>query len=1453
MSTMMNTSEKSCPVQTRSCTMYSKRKGTSGICGQLYESKLISLLYFRALRDKRILDFQLASNVDHVGAFDDICFKAKVKGIDKPVLVFIQAKHRENENQTLKNDLVTYFESYLKIRHIIKSSNNNFLLTGSFDKTECLFVIYTTARDEFSNNSEVESCFSSNLNDLIGTNRGTVTQPFKNENDIEILTKITIKDQVTALAEQVAKLFLGEGNSQMMLSDELIMRYHVILGQKVFEVSDIKPNGQRIAYFRSAFFNATEEYLVIFKEFLFGTILRKRKIKHNDINHLLSEFLSLPDATRLSRLIGTVITYNNGRLKIVGKYTKDINQSIDQMYIPQSTVEEAVTLAATDILSSRSFVVPAAFGNKDLTLSGNEAKKEGRLKHLSSKIIDLLQKCDASKVVTIDDSIDKGLLKLNGGITGAIGNIFVLDSETKLIKFTDDWNLLEHYAKSLYTKINEECPNLHEYRFCFKMYKFPKLSFDFSEFEESIVRDFLNKLLFYSNQADEKNVEKILKHEIEQYQRGFPNHFKVKTDAIFAKYHDVIQNWWKQSNQATYLTQEPNLFEDAINNIVRDPLMSLLNVTYMSKIKHYNYTFSKDAVESLCLQSQLSNNLIVITKNTVLTVLKVMEYFKDNQYIILDLEYIVNLPENDCNALHVELSNTDDDQVFIFVFEQTKNSRNKNDTLEIAKAIQKIKTKNKAMVITNEVSDKIIKKYFPEADITHDEKVGLIDMSHESQKSILENARVMFQGILVPLKLIVDDESMAIVTDVILNKIINEGTISIGKLTVNRNYDEIKHLYVNRRVIFTEYYKSAFVQTLNDIKTNLVLLTAEPGMGKSTLLSHLSLKTKESHPETWIIRINLLEYSRQFSHWKEARTAIDILETLKFMCQVVIQDKVSNKKLEIVLEEKNEVVYLKHCTGDQWIVFELKLFLHFYNKRKIIFLFDGFDEICPQYANEVMKCLKSIRSDTRKQRMWITSRSYNEVKTILLQEFGSSHDIDYFYYLETEEYLQNYFDFNLRLEELNSAQLENVEKFLKYMVKGKDITVLTEALPQRPLHRVYNSASKYLLRKILDGRVPSWTHSLTNLDISCIKCMCDVYNRIYYDYEFDDDNRCGNPLYLFLAAYYFVENIKNVNTENKGWDLEINLFTFYEWFLKTTIKKRYLEKNEMDIYNPDIINVFDKDVADSVLRYKKLAAYAIFNHDKDRKLFSVKNLEEIKAWIKFIEMGGEKTGIIYSVANEIPIFIHMTFTENYAVEYICDCLKNEKDQGMIVDWIDFMIHVIFSQSYSLSLRNMLDLKMDLDETVISVLKKYNDVRFNSLMKEISNSKFLSRRYNKHFLMECSFFNPLPYDDYSSMHYLIKHLSSTLNKNNLNKFLKMAKKTKLLPVAIKNGYSKLPALVFDLIRKYDKSKLKPVLLQNFSHLSRSMKYEEMSSDEILKLIHEGFSEERSWTRFICKVS
>ncbi|KAJ8715586.1 hypothetical protein PYW07_010068 [Mythimna separata] len=358
--------------------MFNRREGTSGISGHLYETKLLSLLYFRAFQDDRITDFQLASNVDHAGAFDDICFRIKVKRFDKPVSIFIQAKHRENKEQTLKIDLATYFTSYLEIRQQFDPSSKDLFWKGTFDEVDSLFVIYTTAKDESTNDSKVQSSFCPILNDLIDTG-GTVQQTYKHENDVEFLCKIAIKEQIAVLAERVAKFINDNSNFQMLLTDEIFLRYHIILAQKVVDVTEVQPDGYRIASFRTDFFDTNDEYLLIFKDKLFKEILKRRKIKSTDIKKLLSEFLAEPtDISKLSKLIGTIIKYNNGQLEFDELAKKHLSPNLEPIDVSRSTVDKAVELAAKEILLSEetTFKVPVAFGNKDITLSGNIEKKK---------------------------------------------------------------------------------------------------------------------------------------------------------------------------------------------------------------------------------------------------------------------------------------------------------------------------------------------------------------------------------------------------------------------------------------------------------------------------------------------------------------------------------------------------------------------------------------------------------------------------------------------------------------------------------------------------------------------------------------------------------------------------------------------------------------------------------------------------------------------------------------------------------------------------------------------------------------------------------------------------------------------------------------------------------------------------------------------------------------------
>ncbi|KAJ8705853.1 hypothetical protein PYW08_012899 [Mythimna loreyi] len=761
---------------TNSGSKLKRREGTSGISGHLYETKLLCLINFRATHEHTIEEFHLVPNVDGIGAFDDICFRVKVEGLSKPIFVFIQAKHKENTKQTLKIDLTTYLNSFINIRLEFKPNHKEWLYEGTFDKEECFFVIYTTAKNQFTNVLDIKSEYSAVVNNLIHTG-GTAKRLGLGEQHVQNLCKAALKEQMRYLAKRIAKL-IDDGKFQMLMVDETVMRFHVILAQKVVNVSKTKSNDHRIASFRHDFFDTHEEYLTIFKYTLFEEILKERKLEAADITSLMSEFLADPtDATKLSKVIVTVVTFNKGVVEINKKYKEYLKQftpQLEQVDVSKLTVNQAIQLAAKRILLSPDFKikVPSSFGNKDLTIIPNETKKLKRIDHLTTIIINLLRECKSDKIVTINESVEKGFQKLNGGIASAIGNIFVLDDDNKLMKVTDNTESLGTQAKQLYESLNEKIKlineeielskedrsheklsNLSEYKFYFKINKFPKLLLECSEYEEQLVRDFLNKLVIYSNQANEESVEEILKKEIIET-LTLSDYNQEKIDDIFLKYHNAIQKWWMRPEVSSlYLTKNNQIFEKANRNIIEDPLINSLSAPYIRQIKRYNYKFTEDAVRTLSLDN-LQPTTIVTAQSSTLAIVKVLQYLKNKDYAALNVEQIVNLPNKKRKSLISELKTTKKDKVIILVCDKLKDSEKEKKTLEnVADAVRNKRT----IIVTyktknNDLSAEILQRYFKTGNIVHDVKSALIYMNEETQKRVLKSARVKYQDIEIGLE-----------------------------------------------------------------------------------------------------------------------------------------------------------------------------------------------------------------------------------------------------------------------------------------------------------------------------------------------------------------------------------------------------------------------------------------------------------------------------------------------------------------------------------------------------------------------------------------------------------------------------------------------------------------------------------------------------------------------------
>jgi hypothetical protein len=118
-------------------------------------------------------------------------------------------------------------------------------------------------------------------------------------------------------------------------------------------------------------------------------------------------------------------------------------------------------------------------------------------------------------------------------------------------------------------------------------------------------------------------------------------------------------------------------------------------------------------------------------------------------------------------------------------------------------------------------------------------------------------------------------------------------------------------------------------------KQRVMLTSDTAGMGKSTVLTHLSKQIKQKFPAKWVVRIALNDHT-------------GALEALKN--EQIDKEKGTEFVLEKILKVKPgvEKELFKQCCKQK-------------QKVNIVILLDGFDEISPSYKETVIALLQALR------------------------------------------------------------------------------------------------------------------------------------------------------------------------------------------------------------------------------------------------------------------------------------------------------------------------------------------------------------------------------------------------------------------------------------------------------------------------------------------------------------
>lgn len=216
-----------------------------------------------------------------------------------------------------------------------------------------------------------------------------------------------------------------------------------------------------------------------------------------------------------------------------------------------------------------------------------------------------------------------------------------------------------------------------------------------------------------------------------------------------------------------------------------------------------------------------------------------------------------------------------------------------------------------------------------------------------------------------------------------------------NKLIWHETYGSVAGLrYYLKKDDITEFRA---VQVINKI----IIVAAEPGMGKSTLLTHLAESYKTENSNLWIIKINLLECKA-------------ILAFHDFTCLA--------NAIKFLANVQQLTVF-----GEQVLSYRLQ------EQGDIIVLMDGFDEIESVIQIKVIGLLKILKETAVTKLIVATRLHMQEELENNLGEFAFT--LKPFLEEDKKSFIKSYWKENLRLETLTEEQNKRLESYIEVLIK----------------------------------------------------------------------------------------------------------------------------------------------------------------------------------------------------------------------------------------------------------------------------------------------------------------------------------------------------------------------------------------------------------------------------------
>ena len=246
----------------------------------------------------------------------------------------------------------------------------------------------------------------------------------------------------------------------------------------------------------------------------------------------------------------------------------------------------------------------------------------------------------------------------------------------------------------------------------------------------------------------------------------------------------------------------------------------------------------------------------------------------------------------------------------------------------------------------------------------------------------------------------------------------------------------------------------------------VMLISDTAGLGKSTVLTHLSKQIKQKFPAKWVVRIDLNDHTDELKALEQEQ--IDKEKAIEF---------VSEKLLK--LKPGLEIELFKLCCEQK-------------EKVKIVIMLDSFDEISLSYKESVIDLLQALRQ-TAVEQLWVTTRLQlrNELENNLQQ---LSYTLEPFFSEQIQvEFLTRFWNVKDWFTELHSEEAEEAKNKLK-------------------------SYAKYLIKKLTQS-VSDKDKEFTGIPLQC-RMLAEAFDEEIETYCQSSESMTQPPLKLDLLELY---------------------------------------------------------------------------------------------------------------------------------------------------------------------------------------------------------------------------------------------------------------------------------------------------------------------------------------------